>query len=219
MSLEERPRVGRDGADGHAPTATMDELKRTLHYLLIEELGPGPGRGPAASKRRASASSAKLRELLDEETHAAVRRGPPARSSTDVIDNILGYGPIEVFLNDPSITEVMVNNAETIYVERDGQDPRDRPAASSTRRTCCASSTRSSARSAGASTRASPMVDARLPDGSRVNAVIHPLAINGPMLTIRKFSRDPFTVDDLIRFGTLDAAARRVPRGVRARAG
>ena len=61
------------------------------------------------------------------------------------------------------------------------------------------------------------MVDARLPDGSRVNAVIHPLAIGGPFLTIRKFSKDPFQIDDLIRFGTLNAARRPVPAGVRGR--
>ena len=66
---------------------------------------------------------------------------------------------------------------------------------------------------------ATPMVDARLPDGSRVNAVIHPLAIGGPFLTIRKFAADPFQVEDLISFGTLNAAVGPLPRGLRASAG
>ena len=61
------------------------------------------------------------------------------------------------------------------------------------------------------------MVDARLPDGSRVNVIVHPLAIGGPFLTIRKFSKDPYTVDDLISFGTLNAAGRALPQRVRAR--
>ena len=62
---------------------------------------------------------------------------------------------------------------------------------------------------------ASPMVDARLPDGSRVNAIIPPLSLRGPTLTIRKFSRDPYTMDDLIEFGTVTPGGRPVPRGLR----
>jgi pilus assembly protein CpaF len=114
----------------------------------------------------------------------------------------LGYGPIQEYLDDPDITEVMVNNASTIYIERFGKiypvkgrfiDEQhllriiDKIVAQVGRRI----------------DESSPMVDARLPDGSRVNAVIHPLAINGPMLTVRKFSREPYTVDNLIQFGTL----------------
>ena len=122
-----------------------------------------------------------------------------------VLDNVLGYGPIEPLLADPTVTEVMVNNPDTIYVERGGKlyltDQRfidtehllriiDKIASAVGRRI----------------DESSPMVDARLPDGSRVNAIIHPLAINGPMLTIRKFSHDPFSADDLVAFGTLSPA-------------
>ncbi len=114
------------------------------------------------------------------------------------------------------VTEVMVNNADTIYVERAGKiyrTPRrffdekhllriiDKIVSQVGRRI----------------DEASPMVDARLPDGSRVNAIVSPLAINGPMLTVRKFSTEPYTVDDLIEFGTMNETARRVPRCVRAR--
>src|SRR5207249_5984988 len=109
---------------------------------------------------------------------------------------------IERFLDDPSVTEVMVNALDGVYVEREGRleetDARffseqhvlrviDRIVAPLGRRI----------------DEATPMVDARLPDGSRVNAVISPLAIGGPFLTIRKFAAEPFQVDDLIGFGTL----------------
>ena len=89
---------------------------------------------------------------------------------------------------------------------------------SSTTPICCGSSTGSSRRSAGASTRSSPMVDARLPDGSRVNAIIPPLSLGGPSLTIRKFARDALTLEDLIGLGTLERADGRLPRAVRSRA-
>ena len=180
--------------------ATPDVI-RNLHYLIIEEMGEDigdPGTGGIALRQRIER---RLGQLLSEGAiplSAADRR----EIVTDVIDNILGYGPIQVFLDDPEVTEVMVNNADTIYIERAGRiyptDKRfldeehllriiDKIAGEVGRRV----------------DESSPMVDARLPDGSRVNAVIHPLAINGPMLTIRKFSKEPYTVDDLVNFGTL----------------
>jgi pilus assembly protein CpaF len=117
---------------------------------------------------------------------------------------ILGYGPIEPLLKDPNVNEVMVNGPRQVYVERQGkleltditfQDDDhvmrviDRIVSPLGRRI----------------DESSPTVDARLPDGSRVNAIIPPIALNGPTLTIRKFSKDPFTVEDLIRFGTFTA--------------
>ena len=148
----------------------------------------------------------RLMELLAEETtplSASERRGVMA----DVIDNILGYGPIQSYLEDPEITEVMVNNSSTIYVERRGKIfPADRQFIDEAHLLRIID--KIVAQVGRRVDESSPMVDARLPDGSRVNAVVHPLAINGPMLTIRKFSREPFTVDDLINFGTLtDATA------------
>ena len=125
---------------------------------------------------------------------------------TDVIDNILGYGPIQVVLDDPDVTEVMVNNPDTSSSSapadpHDGQALHRRgPPDADHRQDRCRQVGRRIDES-------SPMVDARLPDGSRVNAIIHPLAINGPMLTIRKFSKDPYTVDDLIAFGTMNERA------------
>jgi len=184
-----------------AVNGVHDSVVRHLHYLLIEEMGPELGDTEADQEDLRSRIERKLGTYLADETtplSAAERR----QVMSDVLDNILGYGPIQGFLEDPEITEIMVNNPSTIYIERYGKiypTPQrfideahllriiDKIVAQIGRRI----------------DESSPMVDARLPDGSRVNAVIHPLAINGPMLTIRKFSRDPFTVDDLVRFGTL----------------
>lgn len=120
----------------------------------------------------------------------------------DVIDEIVGYGPIEPLLNDTAVSEVMVNGPETVYVERNGRLCKsdvafddddhvlriiDRIISPLGRRI----------------DRRFPMVDARLPDGSRVNALIAPCALDGPTITIRKFTKDKLTVRDLIRFGSL----------------
>ena len=124
----------------------------------------------------------------------------------EIADDILGYGPIEPLLADDSITEVMVNAYDKVYVERAGKVEKtdirfvddahvlrivDKIVSQVGRRI----------------DESSPMVDARLPDGSRVNAIIPPLALRGPTLTIRKFARDPYTINDLIAFGSISAKA------------
>ena len=124
------------------------------------------------------------------------------RLVSDMADEILGFGPIEPLLRDPTVTEVMVNRPDQVYCERFGKleltdiqfrdfehirHVIDKIVTPLGRRV----------------DESSPMVDARLPDGSRVNAIIHPLSLNGPVLTIRKFSVDPYTVEDLIGFGTV----------------
>jgi pilus assembly protein CpaF len=124
------------------------------------------------------------------------------RIAQEVADDILGYGPLEPFLRDTDVTEVMVNGYDAIYVERNGKiSPVDGGFADEThlRRTV----DKIVARVGRRVDESSPMVDARLPDGSRVNAVIPPLAIDGSMLTIRKFATDPFEVEDLVGFGTV----------------
>ena len=124
----------------------------------------------------------------------------------EITSNILGYGPIEPFLADETITEVMVNSHHTIYVERKGQiEETDVQFASE--RHLLQVIDRIVAQTGRRIDEASPMVDARLPDGSRVNAIIPPLAITGPSLTIRKFSKDPLTIDDLVSYGTLSHQA------------
>ena len=116
---------------------------------------------------------------------------------------MLGYGPIETMLDDPDITEIMVNSHEQIFVERNG-----RLELCDVRFTSEAHLRRVIERIVSKVGRrideSSPLVDARLIDGSRVNAIIPPLALNGSALTIRKFAREPFTVKDLVGFGTLN---------------
>jgi len=124
------------------------------------------------------------------------------RLVSDMADEILGFGPIEPLLRDPTVTEVMINRPDQVYCERFGKleltdiqfrdyehirHVIDKIVTPLGRRV----------------DESSPMVDARLPDGSRVNAIVPPLSLNGPVLTIRKFSVDPYTVEDLIGFGTI----------------
>ena len=123
-----------------------------------------------------------------------------------ITDSILGHGPIEPLLRDPDVSEIMVNGHDQVFVERHGRIER-----SDVRFRDDAHLRREIDRIVGRVGRrideASPMVDARLPDGSRVNAVIPPIALDGSTLTIRKFAVDPFTVRDLVTFGTLTRAA------------
>jgi pilus assembly protein CpaF len=120
----------------------------------------------------------------------------------DVFDELIGYGPIQMLLDDPNVTEVMVNGPKRIYVERQGKIVRTNVVFDNNEhlirvieRIVLPMGRRIDADS--------PTVDARLPDGSRVNAVIPPVAIDGPALTIRKFSRERLNVQQLIEFGTL----------------
>lgn len=141
-----------------------------------------------------------VNEVIEKEAPYITRneRGFIAR---DIINETIGFGPITPLLADPDVSEVMVNGANMVYIERKGKlelsgvrftDNEhvmhivERIVAPIGRRI----------------DESSPMVDARLPDGSRVNIIIPPLALNGPTITIRKFSEKPFTVNDLIRFGT-----------------
>lgn len=206
MSLMDRlaatERESDDPLASRSDRSARDAVKRNLHYLIIEEMGSEIGadvRDAAAMRERITR---RLNELIGQEStplSSADRREIVA----DVLDDILGYGPIQTLLDDPEITEIMVNDADTIYIERAGKiHPTDRHFIDE------AHLLRIIDKIVGQVGRrvdeSSPMVDARLPDGSRVNAIIHPLAIGGPKLTIRKFSREPYTVDDLIGFGTLD---------------
>ncbi len=123
-----------------------------------------------------------------------------ARVSQEIADDILGYGPIEPLLRDPDLSEVMVNAFNSIYVERSGKLVKTDAAFNDEahlRRTIDKIVSKIGRRV----DETSPMCDARLPDGSRVNAIIPPLALDGSKLTIRKFSEDPYTVEDLINFG------------------
>ncbi|MDQ0279235.1 pilus assembly protein CpaF [Arthrobacter silviterrae] len=142
-----------------------------------------------------------LSQVIDEEQ---VPLSPEERRRLirEIGDDVLGYGPLQRFLDDDTVTEIMVNRADQIYVERGGQlTLTDSKFATEThlRRVI----ERIVSKVGRRIDESSPMVDARLEDGSRVNAIIPPLAVNGPSLTIRKFSRVPLTVQDLADYGTL----------------
>lgn len=145
--------------------------------------------------------SALVQNILDE-TGASFSRADQHRLVGEAISEITGYGPITPLLADPSINEIMVNGYDRVYVERNGKIEltdisfRDNNHVLHIIERIVAPLGKRIDES-------SPMVDARLPDGSRVNATVHPVSLNGPTLTIRKFSTTPFTMSDLIRFGTL----------------
>src|SRR6266511_3620093 len=194
-------------AQSQERTKTADpyaELKTRVHHAVIARLGPELFAGESAE----DLSERVLRAVMEQ---LALDRTPLTREERrqivkEITDDILGYGPLEPFLQDESVTEVMVNGFDRVYIERAGKIENtpasfvddshlmriiDKIVSSVGRRI----------------DESSPMVDARLPDGSRVNAIIPPLALRGPTLTIRKFARDPYTMDDLINFGTVSPKA------------
>jgi pilus assembly protein CpaF len=209
LAQARRGRSGTTPAPGNDPAprsrrATIDpyaDLKRTVHQSLLESLGPQLYDSRLTEEDLEAKVRVTLQDVLaHEETPLTVT--DRARLAQEIADDILGYGPLEPFLRDPEVTEVMVNGATTIYIERSG---RIFPAEgrfnddAHLRRTIDKIVGRVGRRV----DEASPMVDARLPDGSRVNAVIPPLSVDGPTLTIRKFATDPYETEDLISFGTM----------------
>ncbi|OLB25139.1 MAG: hypothetical protein AUH17_02145 [Actinobacteria bacterium 13_2_20CM_68_14] len=180
------------------------ELKTEIHHACIAKLGPQL----FTTQSDEELSERVLRAVTEQ---LALDRTPLTREerrqvTREITDDILGYGPLEPFLHDDTVSEVMVNGPDSIYIERSGKIEHtgaafvddahlmriiDKIVSTVGRRI----------------DESSPMVDARLPDGSRVNAIIPPLALRGPTLTIRKFSRDPYTMDDLINFGSITPKA------------
>lgn len=178
---------------------SFTELKSRVQNRLIAELDPRMDLSNADEVRRTVEET--FSSVLESES-IVLTRVERARLFEAISAEILGFGPIEPLLNDDSVSEVMVNGPRQVYVERNGrlemtdvtfQDDDhvmrviDRIVSPLGRRI----------------DESSPMVDARLPDGSRINAVIPPISLVGPVLTIRKFAKDPLTTDDLIRFGTM----------------
>jgi pilus assembly protein CpaF len=191
------------GADGR-PARHSDPfaaVKRGVHQTLLATLGPTLYDAHLDERELEARVRQTLQSVLDqEETPLTV--ADRNRVAREVADEILGHGPLEPFLRDPDVSEVMVNGPDQVFVERFGKlYPVDAAFADDThlRRII----DRIVARVGRRVDEASRMVDARLPDGSRVNAVVPPIALDGSMLTIRKFATDPFTVDDLVSFGTM----------------
>jgi pilus assembly protein CpaF len=180
------------------------ELKTRVHHACIAKLGPKLFTNETTEELTERVLRAVMEELALDQT--PLTREERRQIVRDISDDILGYGPLEPLLQDDSITEVMVNDYDRIYVERGGKIERARSTFADTPHLLRIID-KIVSQVGRRVDESSPMVDARLPDGSRVNAIIPPLALRGPTLTIRKFSRDPYTMDDLISFGTLTPKA------------
>jgi len=181
----------------HDPYA---ELKTRVHHEVIATLGAELFKQEANE----DLSERVLRSVTEQLTldRTPLTREERRQLVREITDDILGYGPLEPFLRDDSVTEVMVNAHDRIYVERAGRLERT-PAAFADNAHLLRIIDKIVSQVGRRVDESSPMVDARLPDGSRVNAIIPPLALRGPTLTIRKFARDPYTMNDLIGFGTI----------------
>lgn len=186
---------------GPSVDETFNEIKLRVQNRLINELDP----------KLDLANKAKVRKQVEEVFQAildgesiVLTRSERQRMFESIEADIVGLGPIEQLLADPAISEIMVNGPKQIYIEKQGKLQRtdvtfsgddhvlriiDRIVAPLGRRV----------------DESSPMVDARLQDGSRVNAIIRPLALNGPTVTIRKFRKDKLGIHDLVRFGSMSA--------------
>src|SRR5690349_13248773 len=176
------------------------DLKNSIHMLVISELGPqltGQTIEPTGMRDRVIAD---IRRHLSGET--GIARDDRERLANEIADDILGYGPLERLLGDDSITEIMVNGPNEIWIERQGRlyETTVRFTDDSHLRRIINKIVAQIGRRIDES---SPMVDARLPDGSRVNAIIPPLSLSGPLMTIRKFSRKRLTLEDMSNLGTL----------------
>ncbi|WP_328529327.1 CpaF family protein [Nocardioides sp. NBC_00368] len=177
------------------------QLKRSVHDTLLEELGPSLYADHLAEDELAQRVRVTVKSVLERED-TPLTAADRIRLAEEVANEILGHGPLEPLLRDPGITEIMVNGPDRIYVERAGRLSTV-PAAFADEDHLRRVIDKIVARVGRRVDEASPMVDARLADGSRVNAVVSPIALDGSSLTIRKFSADPFSVADLIRFGTM----------------
>lgn len=183
---------------GRSDGSTYLDLKARVQNKLLAELDTSVD--PRSPEVRTTIEEL-FQTILSEES-IVLGRAERQRLFEAIVAEILGFGPLEPLLAEDSVTEIMVNGAKNVYIERAGNLLRsnvtfededhilrvlDRIVAPLGRRI----------------DESSPTVDARLPDGSRVNAVIRPIALCGPTITIRKFSKRPFTVEDLIRFGSM----------------
>ncbi len=177
-------------------------VRRRAHEALLELLGPQLYETVTDDEELARRVRESLPEVLSRE-EIPLTAADRTQAFRQILDEILGHGPIEPMLRDPEITEIMVNAWDRIYVERFGHI-HEADAAFMDEQHLRRVIDKIVARVGRRIDESSPMVDARLPDGSRVNAVVPPVVLDGAALTIRKFSAEPFTVDDLVRFGTFN---------------
>ena len=184
-----------------ASSGALGALKERASQALYERLGARITDSSLEEAELHQYVKDELKIVVDEE-QVPLTSAERQRLIREIIDDVLGHGPIQRFLDDPSVTEVMVNRFDQVYVERGGKlTMTDTKFASddALRRVI----ERIVSKVGRRIDESSPLVDARLADGSRVNAIIPPLAVNGPALTIRKFGGDALTVQKLISYGSL----------------
>jgi pilus assembly protein CpaF len=182
---------------------TYQDLKVRVQNKLLSNLDSNMDVTRTAEVRR---TIQELFEQILNEENIVLSRPEKARMYEQIAAEILGFGPLQPLLDDDSITEIMVNGAKNVYVERRGKIQRA-PITFENNEHVMRIIERIVAPLGRRIDESSPYVDARLPDGSRVNAVIPPISLVGPVLTIRKFARNPITVDQLIQFGSITPEA------------
>ena len=201
--IQQKTIFGRRQAE--AKEDNYQELKLAIHRRIVDEMSDQEQQFLASNNH----TRAEVEELISsycqrvlDDNPMNVPRGERARIVADICDEILGLGPIEPLLKDETITEVMINGPKKIFVERKGklqltnvQFHDDAHLMTIIERIVSPLGRRID--------EASPLVDARLADGSRVNAIVPPLSLIGPCVTIRKFTKNPLSIDNLVGFGTL----------------
>ena len=199
MDLQERL-AGVRPVDDTAAGDPFSEIKNRIHLAVIGDLGPqlfNTEMNPVALRARVLSD---IQAQLELETGLA--HADRARLVGEIADDILGHGPLERLLADDTVTEIKVNGPHDIWVERRGQLSQT-PARFSDDSHLRRIINKMVAQVGRRIDESSPMVDARLPDGSRVNAIIPPLSLSGALVTIRKFSKQRLDPTDLVRIGTL----------------
>jgi len=190
-----------DRRSAMATSNPLNKLKDRAASALFDRLGARLNDSTLTDEQLHALVRAEL-NLVVEQERVPLTAEQRQRLIREVQDDVIGHGPLQRLLDDPSVTEIMVSGPAMVYVEQDGKLTRS-PARFVSEEQLRLVIERIVSRVGRRIDESSPLVDARLPDGSRVNAVIPPVAFSGSSLTIRKFSRDPFKIDDLIAFGTL----------------
>jgi pilus assembly protein CpaF len=188
------------GAASNAAAEFILQFKRSLLPYLIQKINP-----QLLSSGNQQLLRQTIEQLIDEKLSAdkvPIGRQLRDKLMSDVVNEMIGFGPLEELLNDETVTEIMVNGPQTIYIEQKGRitlSPIKFVDDASCRRVIDKILSPLGRRV----DESSPICDARLPDGSRVNVVVPPCALNGPTITIRKFSKNKLTIDRLIEFKAL----------------
>jgi pilus assembly protein CpaF len=182
---------------------TFEQVKSDIHRILLSQLDLE--KLASTSNGRAKAAVASLIQDIVAKERLLLNGTEKDRIQADLLDEVFGYGPLEPILKDPTVSDILVNRADLVYIERGGKLSKsdikfrdDRHLMQIIDRIVGAVGRRVD--------ESSPMVDARLPDGSRVNAIIPPLALDGPSLSIRRFGSSPLTADRLIELKSISPA-------------